>query len=201
MCDIARALSSTAEDYSPIHVFSYFHGHDSKIPLSSREGVDRVALCCPLVIELRLVQQTLLPIPKDGERHIAICSCMYAPQIGCRESERDLNRGPRVIVAQLYPLRAVGGVNSSYPLTAAFSLEISEACSVSQPIAGLSKSYPDTRKFLAYSSTMQKRLTSKTVESLPAANGKRYEVRDELVRGLVVRVSITGAKVYWVTAT
>ena len=45
---------------------------------------------------------------------------------------------------------------------------------------------------------MQKRLTSKTVESLPAANGKRYEVRDELVRGLIVRVSSTGAKVYYV---
>ena len=86
MCDIARALSGTAEDYSPIHVFSYFHGHDSKIPLSSREGVDRVALCCPLVIELRLVQQTLLPIPKDGERHIAICS-LYV---------RAANRMPRI---------------------------------------------------------------------------------------------------------
>jgi len=35
---------------------------------------------------------------------------------------------------------------------------------------------------------------------LPAANGKRYEVRDELVRGLVVRVSVTGAKVYCVNA-
>jgi hypothetical protein len=43
---------------------------------------------------------------------------------------------------------------------------------------------------------MQKNLTPKTIEHLPPANGKRYEVRDTLVVGLLLRVSRTGGKVW-----
>jgi len=47
---------------------------------------------------------------------------------------------------------------------------------------------------------MTKKLTPKGIEALPAANGKRYEVRDTLVPGLHLRVSSTGAKVWYVSA-
>src|SRR5262245_52130280 len=46
---------------------------------------------------------------------------------------------------------------------------------------------------------MQAKLTPKTIEHLPPAEGKRYEVRDTIVVGLLVRVSTTGAKVWYVT--
>jgi len=41
---------------------------------------------------------------------------------------------------------------------------------------------------------MQKRLTSKTVEALPAANGKGYEAHDELVRGFMSACRRQGPK-------
>lgn len=47
---------------------------------------------------------------------------------------------------------------------------------------------------------MRKKLTPKLIDSLPAATTKRYEVRDDIVTGLMVRVSYTGAKV-WCLAT
>ncbi len=48
---------------------------------------------------------------------------------------------------------------------------------------------------------MRKKLTPKLIDSLPAATTKRYEVRDEVVTGLMVRVSYTGAKVWCLAAT
>jgi hypothetical protein len=44
---------------------------------------------------------------------------------------------------------------------------------------------------------MRKKLTTKTIDSLPPATGKRYELRDTLVPGLHIRVSATGAKVWY----
>ncbi|TIL31698.1 site-specific integrase [Mesorhizobium sp.] len=45
---------------------------------------------------------------------------------------------------------------------------------------------------------MRKKLTPKSIEALPAAEGKRYEIRDQLLAGLHIRVSSTGAKVFYV---
>jgi integrase len=47
---------------------------------------------------------------------------------------------------------------------------------------------------------MKKKLSPKLIENLPPAIGKRYEVRDKLLTGLLLRVSNTGAKV-WYLAT
>ncbi|QCI98797.1 tyrosine-type recombinase/integrase [Agrobacterium larrymoorei] len=47
---------------------------------------------------------------------------------------------------------------------------------------------------------MRKKLTPKLLDNLPPAEGKRYEVRDELLSGLHVRVSNAGGKV-WYLAT
>lgn len=47
---------------------------------------------------------------------------------------------------------------------------------------------------------MRKKLTTKTIEALPPAKGKRYEVRDTVLPGLHIRVSATGGKV-WYLAT
>jgi hypothetical protein len=44
---------------------------------------------------------------------------------------------------------------------------------------------------------MRKKLTPKLIDSLPPPIGKRYEVRDELLTGLLVRVSATGGKVWY----
>ncbi|MFK5979714.1 MAG: tyrosine-type recombinase/integrase [Rhizobiaceae bacterium] len=44
---------------------------------------------------------------------------------------------------------------------------------------------------------MRKKLTPKSIDALKPAIGKRYEVRDTLVTGLVVRVSSTGGKVFY----
>lgn len=44
---------------------------------------------------------------------------------------------------------------------------------------------------------MRKKLTPKLIDNLPLPVGKRYEVRDELVVGLVVRVSASGRKVWY----
>jgi len=45
---------------------------------------------------------------------------------------------------------------------------------------------------------MRKKLTPKTIDSLPPATAKRYEIRDEIVTGLLIRVSSTGSKVWYV---
>jgi hypothetical protein len=47
---------------------------------------------------------------------------------------------------------------------------------------------------------MRKKLTTKTIDALPPAKSKRYEVRDAVLPGLHLRVSITGGKV-WNLAT
>lgn len=47
---------------------------------------------------------------------------------------------------------------------------------------------------------MRKKLSPKSIDALPPATGKRYEVRDELVPGLLIRVSSTGGKVWYVSA-
>jgi integrase len=47
---------------------------------------------------------------------------------------------------------------------------------------------------------MRKKLTPKSIDSLPPAAAKRYEVRDELVTGLLVRVSASGRKGWYVNA-
>ncbi len=47
---------------------------------------------------------------------------------------------------------------------------------------------------------MRKKLTPKLLDNLSPAEVKRYEIRDELVRGLLIRVSRTGGKV-WYLAT
>lgn len=43
---------------------------------------------------------------------------------------------------------------------------------------------------------MRKKLTLKSIEAMPPAAGRRYEVRDEIVVGLCLRVSHTGGKVW-----
>lgn len=45
---------------------------------------------------------------------------------------------------------------------------------------------------------MRTKLSTKYVDALPPANGKRYEARDALIPGLHIRVSVTGAKVWYV---
>lgn len=47
---------------------------------------------------------------------------------------------------------------------------------------------------------MRKKLTTKTIDALPPAKGKRYEVRDTVLPGLHIRVSVKGGKV-WYLAT
>ncbi len=47
---------------------------------------------------------------------------------------------------------------------------------------------------------MRKKLTPKLLDNLPLAQGKRYEVRDELVIGLHIRVSTAGGKVWYLAA-
>jgi integrase len=46
---------------------------------------------------------------------------------------------------------------------------------------------------------MKKKLTPKTIDALPPATGKRYEVRDALLPGLHLRVSATGGKIFGVS--
>jgi integrase len=44
-----------------------------------------------------------------------------------------------------------------------------------------------------------RRLTAKTIETLPPARDKRYEVRDALLPGLLLRVSASGSKVFYIS--
>lgn len=46
---------------------------------------------------------------------------------------------------------------------------------------------------------MKRRLTSKTIDALPPAVNKRYEVHDQLLPGLHLRVSATGGKVFYLS--
>lgn len=46
---------------------------------------------------------------------------------------------------------------------------------------------------------MKRRLTPKTIEALPPAVHKRYEVHDQLLPGLHLRVSATGGKVFYIS--
>ena len=46
---------------------------------------------------------------------------------------------------------------------------------------------------------MKKKLTPKTIDALPPATGKRYEVRDALLPSLHLRVSATSGKVFGVS--
>ena len=45
---------------------------------------------------------------------------------------------------------------------------------------------------------MRKKLTPKTIDALPLPNGRRHEVRDEVVQGLMIRVSVTGSKIWYI---
>lgn len=47
---------------------------------------------------------------------------------------------------------------------------------------------------------MLRRLTTKTIECLPPAGERRYEVRDDQTRGLLVRVSPSGEKVFYLVS-
>jgi integrase len=51
---------------------------------------------------------------------------------------------------------------------------------------------------LSFARIMTRTLTPKTIDALPPAEGKRYEVRDRLLPGLHLRVSATGGKVFYV---
>lgn len=44
-----------------------------------------------------------------------------------------------------------------------------------------------------------KKLTTKSIDALPRAAGKRYEIRDASCSGLIIRVSNTGAKVWYLS--
>ncbi len=46
---------------------------------------------------------------------------------------------------------------------------------------------------------MKKKLTPKSIDALPPATGKRFEVHDTLLPGLHLRVSATGGKVFGVS--
>ncbi len=50
---------------------------------------------------------------------------------------------------------------------------------------------------MSYDVCMKQMLTTKSLDSMPPATAKRYEVRDQKVIGLHVRVSTTGAKVFY----
>jgi len=56
-----------------------------------------------------------------------------------------------------------------------------------------------TRGFLvSYDVRMKQTLTTKSLDAMQPAAAKRYEVRDAKTPGLHVRVSITGARVFYV---
>jgi integrase len=50
---------------------------------------------------------------------------------------------------------------------------------------------------VSYGVCMKQMLTTKSLDAMPPASIKRYEVRDQKVNGLHVRVSTTGAKVFY----
>lgn len=56
-----------------------------------------------------------------------------------------------------------------------------------------------TRGCFRLSLGVMRQLTPKTIDALPPAQGKRYEVRDPLLPGLHLRVSASGAKVFYLS--
>ena len=50
---------------------------------------------------------------------------------------------------------------------------------------------------MSYDVCMKQMLTTKSLDAMPPATTKRYEVRDQKVNGLHVRISTTGAKVFY----
>jgi integrase len=54
--------------------------------------------------------------------------------------------------------------------------------------------------WVSYGVGMKRKLTTKFIDSLPPATGKRYEARDTLIPGLHLRVSATGGKVWYLSA-
>jgi len=68
--------------------------------------------------------------------------------------------------------------------------------SLSLPLAD--PNYTLTRGFwVPYDVCMKQMLTTKSLDAMPPSTLKRYEVRDQKVKGLHVRVSTTGAKVFY----
>lgn len=53
---------------------------------------------------------------------------------------------------------------------------------------------------MSYGVGMKRKLTTKLIDNLPPAKGKRYEARDTLIPGLHLRVSATGRKVFYISA-
>jgi len=53
---------------------------------------------------------------------------------------------------------------------------------------------------VSYDTLMKQTLTTKSIDALKPAEGKRYEVRDSKAPGLHLRVSSTGAKVFYLSA-
>lgn len=52
---------------------------------------------------------------------------------------------------------------------------------------------------MSYGVGMKRKLTTKFIDNLPPAKGKRYEARDTPIQGLHLRVSATGGKVWYVS--
>ncbi len=52
---------------------------------------------------------------------------------------------------------------------------------------------------MSYGVGMKRKLTTKLIDSLPQATGKRYEARDTMIPGLHLRVSATGGKVWYLS--
>ncbi len=52
---------------------------------------------------------------------------------------------------------------------------------------------------MSYGVGMKRKLTTKFIDSLPPATGKRYEAHDTLIPGLHLRVSATGGKVWYLS--
>lgn len=53
---------------------------------------------------------------------------------------------------------------------------------------------------MSYDTLMKQTLTTKSIDALKPATAKRYEVRDIGTPGLHLRVSVTGAKVFYLSA-
>ena len=65
-------------------------------------------------------------------------------------------------------------------------------------VAVFFKVYADAVIRFSYAFSMKLRLTARTVENLAIKEGKRYDVRDENLPGLLIRVSNSGKKVWYI---
>src|SRR5262249_5866750 len=72
-------------------------------------------------------------------------------------------------------------------------------CFLLHPVASPLKPRPDLRKIPCHIGCMRKKLTAKTIESLPAAEGRKYEVWDLALPSFGIRVARTGRKTWFVT--